>query len=87
MRPPIPLDSLLILKREGTNLVLLDKLSAEDGTAAIKWNGAQSIHSNPDLILEDLGFQGDSRTDVDPVTGDSSLSSYHASWASQLLNP
>ena len=87
VRPPIPLDSLLILKRDGTNLVLLDRLSAEDGTAAIKWNGAQSIRSNPDLILEDLGFQGDSRTDVDPVTGDSSLSSCHASWASQLLNP
>ena len=52
MRPPIPLDSLLILKREGTNLVLLDKLSAEDGTAAIKWNGTQSIRSNPGLILK-----------------------------------
>ncbi len=52
VRPPIPLDSLLILKREGTNLVLLDRLSAEDATAAIKWNGAQSIHSNPDLVLK-----------------------------------
>jgi len=52
VRPPIPLDSLLILKREGTNLVLLDRLSAEDGTAAIKWNGASSIRSNPSLILK-----------------------------------
>ena len=52
VRPPIPLDSLLIFKREGINLVLLDKISAEDGTAAIKWNGIQSIHSNPELILE-----------------------------------
>jgi hypothetical protein len=51
VRPPIPLDSLLILKREGTNLVLLDRVSAEDGTAAIKWNGVQSIRSNRDLIL------------------------------------
>ena len=52
VRPPIPLDSLLILKREGTNLALLDGLSAEDGTAAIKWNGASSIRSNPSLILK-----------------------------------
>jgi hypothetical protein len=52
VRPPIPLDSLLILKRDGENLVLLDKLSAEDGTAAIKWNGTRSIRSNPGLILE-----------------------------------
>jgi hypothetical protein len=52
VRPPIPLDSLLIVKREGENLVLVDKLSAEDGTAAIKWNGAKSIRSNPELILK-----------------------------------
>ena len=58
VRPPIPLDSLLILKREGTNLVLLEKLSAEDGTAAIKWNGAQSIHSSPDLILKTSDSKG-----------------------------
>jgi hypothetical protein len=57
-RPPIPLDSLLILKREGSNLVLLDKLSADDGTAAIKWNGAQSIRSNPDLILKTSDSKG-----------------------------
>jgi hypothetical protein len=50
VRPPIPLDSLLIFKRDGTNLVLLDKLSPEDGTTAIKWNGARSIRSNPGLI-------------------------------------
>ena len=52
VRPPISFDSLLILKREGTNLVLLDRLSPEDGAAAIKWNGAQSIHSNRELILK-----------------------------------
>ncbi len=58
VRPPIPLDSLLILKRDGTNLVLLDRLSAEDGSAAIKWNGAQSIRSNPDLILKSSDSKG-----------------------------
>ena len=58
VRPPIPLDSLLILKREGTNLALLDRLSAEDGSAAIKWNGAQSIRSNPDLILKSSDSKG-----------------------------
>ncbi len=58
VRPPIPPDSLLILKREGTNLVLLDKVSAEEGTAAIRWNGAQSIRSNPDLILNSPASNG-----------------------------
>ncbi len=57
VRPPIPLDSLLILKRGGTNLVLLDKLSAEDESAAIKWNGAPSIRSNPSLILKSSDFK------------------------------
>jgi hypothetical protein len=58
VRPPIPLDSLLILKREGANLVLLDRLSAEDRSTAIKWNGAQSIHSSPDLILKTSDSKG-----------------------------
>jgi hypothetical protein len=58
VRPPIPLDSLLILKRDGTSLVLLDKLPAEDGTAAIKWNGTQSIHSTPELILKTSDSKG-----------------------------
>jgi hypothetical protein len=58
VRPPIPFDSLLILKRDGTNLVLLDRLSAEDESAAIRWNGAQSIHSNPELILRTSDFKG-----------------------------
>jgi len=58
VRPPIPLNSLLILKRDGINLVLLDRLSTEDGSAAIKWNGAQSIHSSPDLILKTSDSKG-----------------------------
>jgi hypothetical protein len=58
VRPPIPLDSLLILKREGSNLVLLDKLSAKDESAAIKWKGVQSMHSNPDLIVKTSDSKG-----------------------------
>jgi hypothetical protein len=58
VRPPIRLDSLLILKRDGTNLVLVDGVSAEDGSAAIKWNGVQSIRSNPDLILKSSDSKG-----------------------------
>lgn len=61
VRPPIPLNSLLILKREGTNLVLLDKVSAEEGIAAIRWNGASSIRSNPDLILKSSDSKGKPR--------------------------
>ncbi len=51
VRPPIPLDSLLILKREGTNMVLLDKLTSEERTAAIDWKGVSEIRSNKELIL------------------------------------
>jgi hypothetical protein len=50
VRAPIPLDSLLILKRVGDKLVLIDKLSLEDG-AAIDWNGVSHVRSNPELVL------------------------------------
>jgi hypothetical protein len=51
-RPPIPLNTLLILKREGNNMVLVDKLSSDEKDAAIQWNGLTEIHSNRDLILQ-----------------------------------
>jgi len=53
LRPPIPLDSLLIFKREGDKLVLLDQISADEQAAAILWNGVRSIHSNRTLIRPD----------------------------------
>jgi hypothetical protein len=58
VRPPIPLDTLLIFKREGTKLVLLNALSAEDGLAAVEWNGVSSLESNRDLIVSDSGANG-----------------------------
>ena len=51
VRPPIPLDTLLILKRNGDKLVLLEGLTAEDKLAAIQWNRVPAIHSNPRLIV------------------------------------
>jgi hypothetical protein len=49
---PVPHDSLLVFKRSGKNLVLLDKITSSDGTApsGISWRGAGSIHSNLHLI-------------------------------------
>ncbi len=49
---PVPHDSLLVFKRSGKNLVLLDKIAAGDGTApsGISWRGTGSIHSNLRLI-------------------------------------
>jgi hypothetical protein len=49
---PIPLDRLLIVSREGDKLVLLDKLSADDRRAAVRWEGISSIRSNMNRILK-----------------------------------
>ncbi|MBI5571239.1 MAG: hypothetical protein HY914_14950 [Desulfomonile tiedjei] len=54
VRPPIPLDTLLILKRDHDRLVLLDGLAARDGVAAIQWDAVPSIQSNRQLILPPL---------------------------------
>ncbi len=45
---PVPHDSLLILARRGSSMVLLDNLSSHDGWAptGIRWLGASSICSN-----------------------------------------
>ncbi|MBI4966188.1 MAG: hypothetical protein HY913_23115 [Desulfomonile tiedjei] len=51
IRPPIPLDSLLIFMRQGSKLVLLDTISERDSLAAIHWNGVTAIHSNKNLIM------------------------------------
>jgi hypothetical protein len=51
IRPPIPLDSLLIFRREGSKLVLLDTISASGSLAAINWDGVNAIHSNRKLIM------------------------------------
>lgn len=58
VRPPIPLDSLIIFKRDGTKLVLLDRISATDGLAAVSWNGVSSLHSNRGLIRKGPGSRG-----------------------------
>jgi len=55
IRPPIPLDTLLIFVRKGSKLVLLDTLSAKDNLAAVNWNGLTAIHSNRKLILPASG--------------------------------
>jgi hypothetical protein len=50
LRPPIPLDTLLILKKIDDRLVLLESVdSAQD--VAIVWNGISEIRSNKDRIL------------------------------------
>jgi len=51
VKGPSHLDSLLILEREGSQLVLLDRISADEKKAAIDWNGVTELYSNLDLIL------------------------------------
>jgi hypothetical protein len=48
---PVSLDRLLIVAREGEDLVLLDKLSSADKKAAVRWEGVSSIRSNMERIL------------------------------------
>ncbi len=48
---PIALDKVLIAARVGSRLVLLDKISARDKLAAIRWEGVSEIRSNRTLIL------------------------------------
>jgi hypothetical protein len=48
---PIALGKLLIAERVGTRLVLLDKISAAEKLAAIRWQGINEIRSNRSLIL------------------------------------
>ena len=52
VRGPIPLDSLLVLRRVGSKLVLLDRLSEDRDQVAMDWNGVSVIRSNRDLILK-----------------------------------
>jgi hypothetical protein len=44
-----PLDHLLILRRDGSRLELVDELALDSGMA-IEWNGVTSITSNLNLI-------------------------------------
>jgi hypothetical protein len=48
---PIDLNRLLIVARVGSKLVLLDKISAADKVAAIRWEGMTEIRSNRKQIL------------------------------------
>ena len=49
---PAPPDSLLIFRRSGRELVLLDKITARDGSVpeGIEWKGAKRLTSNFELI-------------------------------------
>ncbi|MFH0957549.1 MAG: hypothetical protein V1897_02495 [Pseudomonadota bacterium] len=47
----IPLDSLLLFKRESDQLRLINELSQDGNLAAIEWHGISKIASNKELIL------------------------------------
>jgi hypothetical protein len=47
----IPLDSLIIVKRDGNRLRILDSLSEKDHQAAINWKGISKITTNRNLIV------------------------------------
>ena len=57
---PAPPDSLLIFRRIGENLVLMNKLSSKDDfiKTGISWRGCDELHSNPSRII----YQRDTRT-------------------------
>jgi hypothetical protein len=50
---PAPNSTLLIVKRSGNNIVLLDRITPQDGTipTGISWRGADSLSSNPARIV------------------------------------
>ncbi len=61
-RPASP-DSLLIFRRQGTNLVLLNKLSPKDNfiKTGISWQGCNELGSNPTRIIDWCDMDRDSR--------------------------
>jgi hypothetical protein len=50
LRPPVPLDTLLILKKIDDRMVLLDSVDSTQDVAIV-WNGISEIRSNKDRIL------------------------------------
>lgn len=51
VRGLIPLNTILIMKREPNEMRLLDSLSEMEGTTAINWQGISEIKSNKNLIM------------------------------------
>jgi hypothetical protein len=53
MDEPVPLDSLIVLKREGKRMVLVETLRSDDGTAptGINWYDIASVDSNRERIV------------------------------------
>jgi hypothetical protein len=51
VRGLIPLDTILIVKRDHDGIRFLDGIFEMEGTVAINWEGISEIKSNKDLIL------------------------------------
>ncbi len=49
---PVGHDSVIILRRSGSRLILVDRITAGDGLVptGINWEGTRTLHSNPDRI-------------------------------------
>ena len=63
---PIPLNRLLIFKRDSDQLQMIDGLSEDGRLAAIEWKGIFQIESNRKLIL----FQSDLAPRKRAICGD-----------------
>ncbi len=50
---PVPLDRLIIFRKSGNRLILLDRISKTADTSAIDWNGTQAIETNTNLVLRE----------------------------------
>ncbi len=48
---PAPLDKLMILRREGNRLHMVDRISADDHLVAMDWREVSTIYSNVSLII------------------------------------
>jgi hypothetical protein len=47
---PAPLDKILIIRREGNRLHLVDRISVDDHLVAMDWRGISTIYSSFSLI-------------------------------------
>ena len=48
---PAPLDKILIVRREGNRLHLVDRISVDDHLVAMDWRETSTIYSNNSLIM------------------------------------
>ncbi|HMK36120.1 MAG TPA: hypothetical protein VK463_13690 [Desulfomonilaceae bacterium] len=59
MTEPIPLDSIVMFRKQGTKLAIVDVISEKEHLCAIDWQGISSIQSNLGRIVRTEGSHND----------------------------